>query len=145
MTNYSKSSSWYWEIKADLHETIQLQFDRSVGFSIEYHRRCFYDKLFIFDSDKKKKFARLCGPKPNQSWPYDALRKVGPIKTKNMEMWDVPFDTNSNHIHIAFDTDYSFQFSGFALRYWFESTHYQYAKLEEALELVTSGLLAIIR
>lgn len=67
MTNYTKAEATHWEIKTSLDKTIQLQFDKSFGFGIEYHRRCFYDKLFIYDSSKTDKYARICGPKPNQA------------------------------------------------------------------------------
>ena len=66
MANYTKNEAAHWEIKTTIDKTIQLQLDKSHGFGIEYHRRCFYDKLFIFDSTKRQKYARICGPKPNQ-------------------------------------------------------------------------------
>ena len=108
-------------------------------------------KVFVLHGDKKSKYARLCGPKTNQTWPFDALRKagfqidafsaasdwlifkkrlfdwlrvppslhqfeniskLGPLGENALEMWDVPFDTNSNKIYIAFDTDQSYHFKG---------------------------------
>ena len=62
-----------------------------------------------------------------------------------MEMWDVPFDTNSNNIHIAFDSDFSLHFSGFKLNFWFKSSSYDYSDVVEALEAILNQLLAIIR
>ena len=66
VTNYTKAEASHWEIKTTIDKTIQLQLDKSHGFGIEYHRRCFYDKLFVYDSTKRQKYARICGPKPNQ-------------------------------------------------------------------------------
>ena len=66
MRNYAAGDARHWEIKTTIDKTIQLQFEKSVGFEIEYHRRCFYDKLFVYGADKKTRFARICGPKNNQ-------------------------------------------------------------------------------
>ena len=62
-----------------------------------------------------------------------------------MELWDVPFDTNTNHINIAFDSDHSFQFVGFKLNYWFKSSSYDYAVVTDALDLIRDQQLAIIK
>ena len=80
-----------------------------------------------------------------KTWPYDALRKVGPLGVDKMEMWDVPFDTNTNNIHIAFDSDFSLNFSGFVLNFWFKTSSYDYADVQEALDAVLNQFLAIIR
>ena len=74
------------------------------------------NEVFVLHGDKKAKYARLCGPKTNQTWPFDALRKLGPLGSNSLEMWDVPFDTNLNKIYIAFDSDQSYHFKGRDLR-----------------------------
>ena len=66
VTDYTAGDARHWEIKTTIDKTIQLQFEKSVGFEIEYHRRCFYDKLFVYGADRKTRFARICGPKNNQ-------------------------------------------------------------------------------
>ena len=70
---------------------------------------------------------------------------MGPLGIDKMELWDVPFDTNTNHINIAFDTDVSQEFIGFKLNFWFKSTSYDYALIDDALQLILDQLLAIIR
>ena len=66
VTDYTAGDARHWEIKTTIDKTIQLQFEKEVGFEIEYHRRCFYDKLFVYGADRKTRFARICGPKNNQ-------------------------------------------------------------------------------
>ena len=118
--------------------------------------------------DKKAKYARLCGPKTNQTWPFDALRKLGPLGSNSLEMWDVPFDTNSNKIYIAFDSDQSYHFKGrdlaapgvglsplrtvhgsrskgFKLNYWFESIIHELGGFRQALFYLRDQLLADVR
>ena len=102
-------------------------------------------KVFVLHGDKKSKYARLCGPKTNQTWPFDALRKLGPLGGNSLEMWDVPFDTNSNKIYIAFDTDQSYHFKGFKLNYWFESIIHELGSFRQALFYLRDQLLADVR
>ena len=102
-------------------------------------------KVFVLHGDKKSKYARLCGPKTNQTWPFDALRKLGPLGQNALEMWDVPFDTNSNKIYIAFDSDQSYHFKGFKLNYWFESITHELGSFRQALFYLRDQLLADVR
>ena len=102
-------------------------------------------KVFVLHGDKKSKYARLCGPKTNQTWPFDALRKLGPLGENALEMWDVPFDTNSNKIYIAFDSDQSYHFKGFKLNYWFESITHELGSFRQALFYLRDQLLADVR
>ena len=145
VSNYGAMESSLWTISAPSGWKIMIQFDQEHGFAIEYHRRCFYDKLFIINKDRKSKFARLCGPKSNQSWPYDALRKISPLRSDSLEIWDVPFDTNSNLIYIAFDSDQSYHFRGFKLNFWFEKTKTKLNSFREGINFLKDQLLAIVR
>ena len=70
---------------------------------------------------------------------------MGPLGLDMMELWDVPFDTNTNHINIAFDSDSSFEFVGFRLNFWFKSSSYDYAVVTDALDLIRDQQLAIIK
>ena len=125
------------------------------------------NEVFVLHGDKKSKYARLCGPKTNQTWPFDALRKLGPLGSNSLEMWDVPFDTNSNKIYIAFDSDQSYHFKGkdpltrtanfrwktvhgslskgFKLNYWFESIIHELGGFRQALFYLRDQLLADVR
>ena len=82
-------------------------------------------------------------------------------------MWDVPFDTNSNKIYIAFDSDQSYHFKGrdplnrtssskwetvhgslmkgFKLNYWFESIIHELGGFRQALFYLRDQLLADVR
>ena len=145
VTDYNGLMSSLWTIEAPNGYKIQLKFDKEHGFAIEYHRRCFYDKLFIINKNMRTKFARLCGPKANQNWPFDALRKLSPLHKEALEMWDVPFDTNSDKVFVAFDTDQSYHFRGFKLDFWFEKTNTKLNSYRDGVNFLKNQLLAVIR
>lgn len=124
-----------------------LQFDKSFGFDVEYHRRCAYDSIHIFDSDATSRFGRLCGPKGDNSVPYDGNRKIIPDPKNNNRMliWDEPFNTHSYRVHIAFDTDQSFQFNGFKLDWSTEILTYNLNDLNDAMNYIQQQMIYTVK
>ena len=76
-------------IEVSDQKTLQLQFNQTFGFGIEYHRNCAFDKIHVFDQNDNSRLARFCGPKDDL--PYDGARKLRAIDGE-LEMWDLPFD-----------------------------------------------------
>merc|ERR1711990_1424096 len=72
-------------------------------------------------------------------------RKISPLRSDSLEIWDVPFDTNSNQIFIAFDSDQSYNFRGFKLNFWFEKTKTKVNSFREGINYLKDQLLAIVR
>lgn len=128
----------------DPTKTLQLQFNKDHGFGIEYHRFCAYDKLHIYDNLDNSRLARLCGPKDGDV-PFDGAQKLK--RTDGvMEMWDVPYDSHSNQILVAFDTDRDMDsFAGFELQ-WTATEVYDadFRNYRESLEWLSDKLMAIV-
>lgn len=141
--DYKSMKNCLWNIKVDPTKAIQLQFNKSHGFGVEYHRNCAYDKIHIFDNLDNSRLARMCGPKEGGT-PFDGSQKLKPINGV-MEMWDVPYDSHSNQVMIAFDTDRdSDGFAGFELS-WTSNTVYtaDFTNMEQSLNWLREKLTAI--
>lgn len=84
---------------------------------LEFHNRCGYDKVHIFDGTDEERLGRFCGPKQDGSKgglvPYDGSKK----NTPGEEFWAVPYQTHSHRILVGFDRDISHNdFEGFTLK-----------------------------
>lgn len=88
-TNCNDSDKNFQRIEVSDQKTLQLQFNQTFGFGIEYHRNCAFDKVHVFDQNDNSRLARFCGPKDDL--PYDGARKLRAIDGE-LEMWDLPFD-----------------------------------------------------
>ena len=99
-----------------------MEFDRDYGFEVEYHNFCGFDKVHLLkghygpNQEGIEKIARFCGPRENGQ-PWDGARKVyAPV---GMPFWDTPYNSESNKVTVAWDSDQSKNgMKGFKLRWW---------------------------
>jgi len=140
---YTNMRNCLWRIEVSDQKTLQLQFNQTFGFGIEYHRNCAFDKIHVFDQNDNSRLARFCGPKDDL--PYDGARKLRAIDGE-LEMWDLPFDSHTNSIVVGFDTDRDESgFAGFELL-WEAKTVYDtdFSKAEDSLTWIQEKMTDIV-
>ena len=108
---YQASKHCAWTIKVPVGKEIRLQWTRM---DLEWHKHCAYDKVHIVDGLSGSRLGRWCGPRYHDpvNTPWDGERRFRRVcKTSDktnceaLDMWDTPFNTLSNEIIVAFDTD----------------------------------------
>merc|ERR1712113_856331 len=115
---YNKNTNYIFKIQTAANRKIKMKFDKSVGFDLEWHNKCGFDKVHIYsgNEDDNKRFARLCGPKAGTSYPHDATGNLKFWKkTGKMAMWDWAVPVAIGDAFVAVDIDQSFQHKGFKL------------------------------
>jgi len=141
--DYATKKHCLWTIDIPADREIKLQFTRM---DLEYHNRCGYDKVHVFDGTDQQRLGRFCGPKQDGSKsgmrPYDGSKKNKPINGV-MEFWDTPYETNSHTILIGFDSDINNNdFDGFTLKWSSTKIHTSnFRSVEFALDYVQRNLL----
>jgi len=116
--DYINYQSCLWTIKVSPNKKLLFSFDKKVGFDVEYHHKCGYDRIHIFSGTiegENKRHARWCGPKDGAK-PYDGTGKVKETDGV-LPFWDAPYDLGSNEAIIGFDVDQKFVGNGFTLRW----------------------------
>jgi len=120
---YQASKHCAWTIKVPVGKEIRLQWTRM---DLEWHKYCAYDKVHIVDGLSGSRLGRWCGPRYHDpvNTPWDGERRFRRVcKTSDktnceaLDMWDTPFNTLSNEIIVAFDTDEYHQRTGFTLKW----------------------------
>ena len=109
--DYENHKNVMYRIQLGDSKKIKLKFNKEAGFGMEWHRKCGYDQVHIFngradDFENAHRIARFCGPKRNQvgGAPFDASRNIRPLNGK-MAMWDEWMDVGSGEIVVAIDLD----------------------------------------
>ena len=110
-----------WHITVPKKHSIHMEFDRDYGFEVEYHNFCGFDKVHLFaghyaPGQDVQRIARFCGPRSGGQ-PWDGARKV--YSEDEMPFWDKAYNSNSNKITVAWDSDQTKNgMRGFKLKWW---------------------------
>lgn len=118
---YGTKQKCMWHITVPKKHSIYMEFDKSFGFNVEYHNFCGFDKVHFFaghyaPNQSVQRIGRFCGPRRGDQ-PWDGARKV--FSETSMPFWDEPYNSNSNKITIAWDSDQTkSDLGGFKLKWW---------------------------
>lgn len=120
---YENNMSCKWTIGVPDDKQIMLKWTRM---DLEWHRFCAYDRVHVFDSKRKSRLGRWCGPRYHDptNMPWDGerrfRRKCKPgsrTDCEDLDMYDTAYNTLTNQVVIAFDSDGTFTRDGFALEW----------------------------
>jgi len=150
---YGTKQKCMWHITVPKKHSIHMEFDRDYGFEVEYHNFCGFDKIHLLkghygpNQEGIEKIARFCGPRENGQ-PWDGARKVyAPV---GMPFWDVPYNSESNKVTVAWDSDQSKNgMKGFKLRWWAvpdaARTADPFETLTETMQIMRDRILPLIQ
>lgn len=111
---YANNMSCKWTIGVPDNKVIMLQWKRM---DLEWHRYCAYDRVHVFDSKRKSRLGRWCGPRYHdpENTPWDGERRFrrkcyngDRVNCDALGMHDEAYNTLTNQVVIAFDSDSSF-------------------------------------
>lgn len=118
---YGIKQTCMWHITVPKKHSIHMEFDKDYGFEVEYHNFCGFDKVHLFTGhyapgQDVDRIGRFCGPRVGGQ-PWDGARKV--YSEDNMPFWDSPYNSKSNKITVAWDSDQTKNgMRGFKLKWW---------------------------
>ena len=113
-SEYRSNKNCKWTIEVPPGKEIRLQW---VRMDLEWHKLCAFDKVHIVDMINGSRLGRWCGPRYHDpvNTPWDGERrfrrrcsnKGDRESCEPLPMWDNEFNTLSNKIVVAFDSDSS--------------------------------------